>query len=79
MYAFHTPVFALIAGYLPRDFEATPRKLGGLLKRTVLPYVVLETAYTYFTRWTSEDPDRPVTLLDPLYLTWFLAALFIWR
>ncbi|MEU8753581.1 acyltransferase family protein [Streptomyces chartreusis] len=79
VYAFHMPVFALIAGYLSRDFEATPRKLGALLKRTVLPYVVFETAYTCFTRWSSEDPDRPLTLLDPLYLTWFLAALFIWR
>ncbi|GGX49998.1 membrane protein [Streptomyces chartreusis] len=79
VYAFHMPVFALIAGYLSRDFEATPRKLAGLLKRTVLPYVVFETAYTCFTRWSSEDPDRPITLLDPLYLTWFLAALFIWR
>lgn len=79
VYAFHMPVFALIAGYLSRDFEATPRKLPGLLKRTVLPYVVFETAYTCFTRWSSGDPDRPITLLDPLYLTWFLAALFIWR
>ncbi|MFC5214380.1 acyltransferase family protein [Streptomyces coerulescens] len=79
VYAFHMPVFAVIAGYFSRGFEATPRKLGGLLKRTVLPYVLFETAYTFFTRWSSEDPDRPVTLLDPLYLTWFLAALFIWR
>ncbi|TXS40994.1 hypothetical protein EAO75_39880 [Streptomyces sp. uw30] len=79
VYAFHMPVFAVIAGHLSRGFEASPGKLAGLLKRTALPYVVFETAYTFFTRWTSEDPDRPVTLLDPLYLTWFLAALFIWR
>ncbi|MEY9996892.1 fucose 4-O-acetylase-like acetyltransferase [Streptomyces sp. V4I8] len=44
-----------------------------------VPYLVFEVAYTLFTRWTSEDPDRPISLLDPLYLTWFLAALFIWR
>ncbi|QOV36701.1 acyltransferase family protein [Streptomyces ferrugineus] len=79
VYAFHMPVFAVISGYLSRGFEATPRNLGRLLTRLALPYVVFEVAYTLFTRWTSEDPDRPISLLDPLYLTWFLMALFIWR
>ncbi|MFE5814049.1 acyltransferase family protein [Streptomyces sp. NPDC056479] len=79
VYAFHMPVFAMISGSLSRGFEATPRQLGRLLTGLVVPYVLFETAYTYFTRWTSEDPDRAVTLLDPLYLTWYLAALFIWR
>ncbi|MGC9540156.1 acyltransferase family protein [Streptomyces sp. UG1] len=79
VYAFHMPVFAVISGCLSRGFEPTPGNLGRLLTRLALPYVVFETAYTLFTRWTSEDPDRPISLLDPLYLTWFLMALFIWR
>jgi fucose 4-O-acetylase-like acetyltransferase len=79
VYAFHMPVFAVISGYLSRGFEATPRTFGRLLTGIAAPYVLFETAYTLFTRWTSNDPDRPITLLDPLYLTWFLAALFIWR
>lgn len=45
----------------------------------MVPYVVFEVAYTFFSRWTDQDPDRPISLLDPLYVTWFLAALFIWR
>lgn len=44
-----------------------------------MPYVVFETAYTLYTRWTDHQPDRAISLLDPLYLTWFLAALFVWR
>ncbi|MDI9832119.1 acyltransferase family protein [Streptomyces sp. KAU_LT] len=79
VYAFHMPVFAIISGRLSRHFEATPGQLARLLTGVVVPYVVFETAYSLFTRWSSEDPDRPITLLDPLYLTWYLAALFIWR
>ncbi|MFE6618089.1 acyltransferase family protein [Streptomyces sp. NPDC057740] len=79
VYAFHMPLFAVISGYFSRGFEAEPRGIGRLLRRVAVPYVVFEVAYTLFTRWTSEDPDRPISLLDPLYLTWFLAALFIWR
>uniref|UniRef100_UPI0035E0FEAD hypothetical protein n=1 Tax=Streptomyces nigra TaxID=1827580 RepID=UPI0035E0FEAD len=44
-----------------------------------VPYVVFETAYSLFTRWSSQDPDRPITLRDPLLLTWYVAALFIWK
>ncbi|WP_128429859.1 acyltransferase family protein [Streptomyces cyaneus] len=79
VYAFHMPAFAMISGYFSRGFEARPRKVGRLLTGVAVPYVVFEVAYTLFTRWTSQDPDRPISLLDPLYLTWFLAALFIWR
>ncbi|MFE0435234.1 acyltransferase family protein [Streptomyces nigra] len=79
VYAFHMPVFALISGRLSRHFEATPSQLARLLTGVAIPYIAFETAYTLFTRWSSDDPDRPITLLDPLYLTWYLAALFIWR
>jgi fucose 4-O-acetylase-like acetyltransferase len=79
VYAFHMPAFAVISGYFSRGFEPEPRKITRLLTGVVVPYAVFEVAYTLFTRWTSQDPDRPISLLDPLYLTWFLAALFIWR
>ncbi|QWB22527.1 acyltransferase family protein [Streptomyces koelreuteriae] len=79
VYAFHMPAFIIISGYFSRTFDGSPGKLKRLVTGVVVPYVVFETAYTLFTRWTSQDPDRPITLLDPLYLTWFLAALFVWR
>ncbi|GGL93616.1 membrane protein [Streptomyces fumigatiscleroticus] len=79
VYAFHMPAFIVVSGYFSRGFEATPAKIKRLVTGVVVPYVVFETAYTLFTRWTDGDPDRPVSLLDPLFLTWFLAALFIWR
>ncbi|MEU0388162.1 acyltransferase family protein [Streptomyces chartreusis] len=79
VYAFHMPAFIVISGYFSRSFDASPRRIRRLVTGLAVPYVVFETAYTLFTRWTDQEPDRPVSLLDPLYLTWFLAALFIWR
>ncbi|MFJ4977844.1 acyltransferase family protein [Streptomyces coeruleorubidus] len=79
VYAFHMPAFIVISGYFSRSFDASPGRIGRLVTGLAVPYVVFETAYTLFTRWTDQEPDRPVSLLDPLYLTWFLAALFIWR
>ncbi|MFG2550160.1 acyltransferase family protein [Streptomyces sp. NPDC048581] len=79
VYAFHMPVFITLSGYFSRGFDASPERVRRLLTGLVVPYVVFEVAYTFLTRWTSQDPDRPISLLDPLYLTWYLAALFIWR
>ncbi|MFF5882527.1 acyltransferase family protein [Streptomyces sp. NPDC012589] len=79
VYAFHMPAFIIIAGYYSRSFDGSPGRIRRLVTGVALPYVVFETAYTFFTRWTDGVPDRPITLLEPLYLTWFLASLFVWR
>ncbi|MFF6982736.1 acyltransferase family protein [Streptomyces sp. NPDC008343] len=79
VYAFHMPAFIVISGYFSRSFDGRPQQLRRLVTGLVVPYVVFETAYTLFTRWTDQEPDRPISLLDPLYLTWFLASLFLWR
>jgi len=79
VYTFHMPAFIVVSGYFSRNFDASPGRLRRLVTGLVVPYVLFETAYTFFTRWTDQVPDRPVSLLDPLYLTWFLVALFVWR
>ncbi|MEU1053231.1 acyltransferase family protein [Streptomyces sp. NPDC005876] len=79
VYAFHMPAFIVISGYFSRNFDASPGRIKRLVTGVAVPYVVFETAYTFFTRWSDGEPDRPISLLDPLYLTWFLAALFVWR
>ncbi|MFE5186013.1 acyltransferase family protein [Streptomyces sp. NPDC056628] len=79
VYAFHMPAFIIISGYFSRTFEARPEQLRRLVTGLLVPYVVFETAYTLFTRWTDGEPGRPFSLLEPLYLTWFLGALFVWR
>ncbi|MDH6213137.1 acyltransferase family protein [Streptomyces pseudovenezuelae] len=79
VYAFHMPAFIVISGYFSRSFDASPQRIRRLVTGVAVPYVLFETAYTLFTRWTDHEPDRAISLLDPLYLTWFLAALFVWR
>ncbi|MGV9451697.1 acyltransferase family protein [Streptomyces sp. NPDC003635] len=79
VYAFHMPAFIVISGYFSRSFDAAPGRVKRLVTGVAVPYIVFEVAYTFFTRWTDNEPDRDISLLDPLYLTWFLAALFIWR
>ncbi|WP_078662260.1 acyltransferase family protein [Streptomyces bicolor] len=79
VYAFHMPLFITLSGYFSRGYDGRPERVRRLVTGLVVPYVVFEVAYTCFTRWTSQDPDRPISLLEPLYLTWYLAALFVWR
>ncbi|WP_307839389.1 acyltransferase family protein [Streptomyces sp. MBT97] len=79
VYAFHMPAFIVVSGYFSRGFDGSPRRVRRLITGVAVPYVVFEVAYTLVTRWTDDAPDRAVSLLDPLYLTWFLAALFVWR
>ncbi|MFI8931295.1 acyltransferase family protein [Streptomyces sp. NPDC053474] len=79
VYAFHMPAFIVISGYFSRSFDASPGRLRRLVTGIAVPYVLFEAAYTLFKRWADDDPTYPVSLLDPWYLTWFLAALFIWR
>ncbi|PNG17532.1 hypothetical protein C1J00_36010 [Streptomyces cahuitamycinicus] len=79
VYTFHMPAFIIISGYLSRSFTARPHQIRRLVGGIVVPYVVFETAYSVFKRYADDAPDHPISLLDPWLLTWFLAALFIWR
>jgi fucose 4-O-acetylase-like acetyltransferase len=79
VYAFHMPAFILISGYFSRGFDMRPDRLRRLLTGLVVPYILFEVAYTLFKRWADDDPTYGFSLLDPWYLTWFLAALFVWR
>ncbi|MFC9857616.1 MULTISPECIES: acyltransferase family protein [unclassified Streptomyces] len=79
VYTFHMPAFILISGYFSRSFDMTPAKVRRLVTGVAVPYVLFETAYALFKRYAGGSPDEPVSLLDPLFLTWFLVALFIWR
>ncbi|MYT69673.1 MULTISPECIES: acyltransferase family protein [unclassified Streptomyces] len=79
VYTFHMPAFIIISGYFSRSFDASPHKLKRLITGVAVPYVLFEIAYTFFKRTAGGDPDYPISLLDPWYLTWFLVALFVWR
>ncbi|MEV6318291.1 acyltransferase family protein [Streptomyces sp. NPDC051776] len=79
VYGFHMPAFIIISGYFSRSFDMRPDRLKRLVSGIAVPYILFEVAYTFFKRWADDDPTQPISLLDPWYLTWFLAALFVWR
>ncbi|GHF35714.1 membrane protein [Streptomyces mashuensis] len=80
VYAFHMPAFILVSGYFSRGFDLSPAKVRRLVSGVVVPYLVFEVAYTWFQHWAEKgEPPEPLTLLNPWYLNWFLAALFVWR
>lgn len=79
VYTFHMPAFILISGYFSRSFDLSATKVKRLVTGVAVPYVVFETAYSLFRRYANDQPDAAISLLEPWYLTWFLAALFIWR
>ncbi|WP_327367427.1 acyltransferase family protein [Streptomyces sp. NBC_01217] len=78
-YTFHMPAFIIVSGYFSRSFDMSPAKVKRLVTGVAVPYVVFETAYSLFKRYVGDAPGHPVSLVDPWYLTWFLAALFVWR
>jgi fucose 4-O-acetylase-like acetyltransferase len=79
VYAFHMPAFIVVSGYFSKSFGLSPRGLRRLVAGVLVPYLVFEVAYTYFRRWADQDPTYPVNAADPLFLNWFLLALFLWR
>ncbi len=79
VYTFHMPAFIIVSGYFSRSYTGRPDQIRRLLTGIALPYVVFEVVYSLFRRWAQNAPEQPISLLDPFYLTWFLAALFIWR
>ncbi|MGP3979987.1 acyltransferase family protein [Streptomyces sp. KR80] len=79
VYTVHMPAFILISGYFSRSFDMRPDRLKRLVTGIAVPYVLFEVAYSFFKQWADDDPSHPISLLDPWYLTWFLAALFVWR
>ncbi|MFJ9419431.1 acyltransferase family protein [Streptomyces sp. NPDC101227] len=78
-YAFHMPAFIVISGHFSRNFDIRKDRLQRLITGVLVPYLLFQTAYALFKRWAGNDPTFPINLLDPWFLTWFLAALFIWR
>ena len=77
IYLFHMPAFVLISGYLSKSFDGSRRRIDKLLTTVAAPYLIFWTLYALQATWADRKiPDGP---LEPVFLTWFLVALFVWR
>jgi fucose 4-O-acetylase-like acetyltransferase len=83
IYLFHMPLFALISGYISRNFVGTRKQLRRTVSTLVVPYFLVETTYQLLNRRLAAENgnpiDSPMMLLSPKWVAWFLAALLIWR
>jgi fucose 4-O-acetylase-like acetyltransferase len=78
VYTFHMPVFIIVTGYFSRRFTFSRGKARRLITNLAVPYVLFEVAYSVF-RWTVGGYEFNISLLAPVWLTWFLMAAFFWR
>ncbi|MGH3359746.1 MAG: acyltransferase family protein [Nocardioidaceae bacterium] len=78
IYLFHMPVFILISGYTARHYSGSPRQVRRMVGSLVVPYLLVETALEAYEAWLADEP-LSLHVLEPDWLTWFIAALFVWR
>ena len=78
IYGLHMPAFVLMAGYFSKNFDFTKRRVQRLISGVAVPYVAFELIYTALKKYT-DGGHVDWSLLDPVWLNWFLATLFIWR
>ncbi|GAA2733595.1 acyltransferase family protein [Actinocorallia aurantiaca] len=79
IYAFHMPLFVVVTGYFSKGFGKAEGKTRKLIAGVAAPYVVFEIAYSLFEWHFNDKKILTISLLDPIYLTWFMLALFLWR
>ncbi|MEU8782378.1 acyltransferase family protein [Streptomyces sp. NPDC048637] len=79
VYAFHMPAFTVISGYFSRSFDMRRDRLQRLITGVGVPFVLFQAAFALFRYVGGDIPSLSVNMVNPWFLTWFLAALFIWR
>lgn len=72
------PAFALLSGYVSRNFTGTKKQIQRTVGTLVVPYLLIEPLYQVLKRHYTGSPD-PYMLLSPKWVAWWLAALFVWR
>ncbi|HJR89639.1 MAG TPA: acyltransferase family protein [Aeromicrobium sp.] len=72
------PAFAILSGYVSRNFRGTPKEIQRTVSTLVIPYLLVESTYQVLQRHYTGSPD-PYVLLSPKWVAWWLAALFVWR
>ncbi|HEY0375178.1 MAG TPA: acyltransferase family protein [Amnibacterium sp.] len=78
VYTFHVPAFALVCGIFSRGFDGRPEQVRKLVTTVLVPYLIFDALYALELAWLRHD-TKPFDLASPIYVCWFLLALFLWR
>ncbi|MFE3184910.1 acyltransferase family protein [Streptomyces violascens] len=78
VYTFHMPAFILVSGYFSRTFMARPQQLRRLATGVLIPFALWGALLTLFNN-TFSGTHTKWQPLTPVWITWFLIALVLWR
>ncbi|MFB7861691.1 acyltransferase family protein [Streptomyces sp. NPDC056069] len=78
VYAFHMPAFVFISGYFTRTYTARPRQVRRLATGVLVPFVLWGVLLALFNSFLTGAHPK-ILPLTPVWITWFLIALFVWR
>jgi fucose 4-O-acetylase-like acetyltransferase len=78
VYTFHIPAFALVCGIFSRGFEGRPEQVRKLVTTVLVPYFIFDALYAVEAAWLSHKALH-FDVATPIYVCWFLLALFVWR
>lgn len=78
VYAFHMPAFILLCGYFSKSFAGRPDQIRRLLTGVLFPYLIFNGLYAAAYHYLRGTPFTATPAI-PVYLCWFLLALFLWR
>jgi len=74
IYLFHMPLFSFVTGYFSKKYAPTK-----LLTTIVIPYMVFQVFYFFFTRYVLGDIDVTFSFFTPYWIMWYLLSLLIWQ
>jgi fucose 4-O-acetylase-like acetyltransferase len=77
IYSFHMPLFVLVSGFFAKDL-LNPDKRKKVIVNYLVPYIVFQTLYYLYYRYALDLPDVTFSLASPVYIMWYLPAVFFW-
>ncbi|CAG9620637.1 acyltransferase family protein [Sutcliffiella rhizosphaerae] len=78
IFVFHMPAFILLAGHFSTNYY----KKGYYVKiitRLLVPYLILQTLYTFFYSNLYADPSMSLEYFTPRWAMWFLLSMIAWK
>jgi fucose 4-O-acetylase-like acetyltransferase len=79
LYLWHMPAFVFVTGYLSRSFHYSARRIWGLVRGLLIPYVIVEAALAGFREIVGGEGHFHQLWIVPHWPLWYLPATFCWR
>lgn len=71
------PTFIFISGYFANNYK-NKGWIKKDIKRLLIPYVTIQLTFILFMKYVLKSSQYNITIVTPVYVYWYLFALFIW-